>query len=515
MVMMFYKLMFFWGICLWSGAVEAVVIKNPQPMFDCATAKYDDEKFVCADDDLAKLNEESNFWYQKLAKFWETYLKELPGFERDYMRQQQTMNVSRRMSCLRKDDQAKACLTEFYKKNIQSLKDALLGFSLMIACSGDEKGICDFTLAESLIADGADINGYIDYVPTKYCLISQSFPYLSGVPAYYMAIGNTKDSKALEYALTKGAKIGIPGKFSASELCRDFNLKEMKVLLAHRVNIGSSFFPPILHKFLAAGIDSPEKVEIVKLFLENRGEAELPTSDPRNSLIVLLDNQNMPAESAEYVWQAAEKLIAQGANVWQKDKSGRSVLDYLEQNEVLRNSPFYESFKSALLFGKATIHPGFDCAKAETEAEKLTCHDNELAQLDREVKDWYQKVVDYRRENLKRTSGIGSEQSDRLQQAESYSQRAGCNSFHHDFRDCVKKSYQQNLQDLKNKMLVFSLITACSGENKCDFALTHQLIKEGAEITFLRKDKLGAYYDDWRQTEFYPAMEKFLRGINE
>lgn len=159
------------------------------------------------------------------------------------------MNTVQRLRCLQKGEQAKECLTEFYKKNIQSLKDTLLGFSLMMSCSGEGSEQCDFTLSDRLLATGADINGYIDNVPSKYCIISPVFPFMDGVPAYYMAIGNQTGSKALKYALSKGAKLGMPGKFSASEFCRDFNLDEMKILLAHDVKTGESFSPPIFINF--------------------------------------------------------------------------------------------------------------------------------------------------------------------------------------------------------------------------------------------------------------------------
>lgn len=449
---MIYKALLFCSLCLWLSPAEAVMIKNLQPTFDCATAKYDDEKFVCADDDLAKLNEESNKWYQKQADYREKHLNNLPGFERDYVKQHQSKNTVQRLRCLQKGEQAKECLTEFYKKNIQSLKDTLLGFSLMMSCSGEGSEQCDFTLSDRLLATGADINGYIDNVPSKYCIISPVFPFMDGVPAYYMAIGNQTGSKALKYVLSKGAKLGMPGKFSASEFCRDFNLDEMKILLAHDVKTGESFSPPIFYKFLAEGIDSSDKVEIVKLFIQEIGEVDPVSSDPRTSLIMLLDNQKMRPETAEYAWKAAQELIAHGANVWQADKTGRNVLGYLEQNEVMKNSPYFESFRNLILYGEATVRPGFDCAKAETDAERLTCRDNELAQLDQEVNVWSQKIANYRTEQLTSATEVGNQKSDDARLVEYYYQRSGCSRSQKDFRDCVKKSYEQSLQYLKDKM---------------------------------------------------------------
>lgn len=449
---MFYKILFLMAWCLWWHPAAAVVIKNPQPTFDCQTAQLESEKFICADDDLAKLNEESNKWYQKLADYREKYIKNLSGFEKNYLEQSQSMNTARRIRCLQKKEQAKVCLTEFYKNNIQSLKDVLLGFSLMTACPSTSSEECDFNLSDSLIAAGANINGYIDNVPSKYCGVVPSFPFLSGVPVYYMSIGHARGSQALAYALSKGAKIGTPGKFSASELCMDFNLEEMKILLSHNVNIGSYFLPPIFYKFLAEGIDTPDKVEIVKLFIQKVGEVDPASSDPRTSLIMLLDNQKMRPETAEYVWMTAKELIAHGANVWQTDKTGQNVLGYLEQNEVMKSSPYFESLRNIILYGEATVRPGFDCAKAETDAERLICRDNELAALDQEVNVWSQKIANYRTEQLKSVEGTSNQQSDDARLIEYYYQRSGCSHLQKDFRDCVKKSYEQSLQYLKDKM---------------------------------------------------------------
>lgn len=56
-------IIFFFVIFMSEGIKEAqaVIVNNPQPMFECVDARYDDEKFVCADSELSKLNKESNF----------------------------------------------------------------------------------------------------------------------------------------------------------------------------------------------------------------------------------------------------------------------------------------------------------------------------------------------------------------------------------------------------------------------------------------------------------------------
>lgn len=496
-------IIFFFLIFMSEGIKEAqaVIVNNPQPMFECADARYDDEKFVCADSELSELNKESNDWYQKLTDFRRNYTHELPKFERDYVCKSQSLNMLRRNSCLRKGELAKKCLTEFYQKNIQLLKDTLLGFSLMTACSGEDK--CDFSMADSMIADGADINGYIDYVPAKYCFLSSAFPFLDGVPVYYMAIGNAKGSKALAYVLEKGAKIGTPGKFSASELCRDFNLEEMKVLLANQVNMGDYFSPPLFFRFLAAGIDSAEKVEIVKLFIEKRGTVDFPNPDAWSALTMLLSNTETAQENAAYVWQVAQMLVEHGANVWQTDKTGRNALAYLEQNDVLKKSPYYDNLRNIILYGNATIHPEFDCANAETDAEKLICRDDELAQLDIDMNYWLRRISEYREKHMSALHDVGSKYNNSVVFDELYSK---CDSFQKDFRDCVKTSYEQYVQSLKNEMLVFSLLTACSEKDECDFSLTKQLIEEGA--TFI-DDNFSWLYGDLHKALFSQAWNKY------
>lgn len=98
------------------------------------------------------------------------------------------------------------------------------------------------------------------------------------------------------------------------------------------------------------------------------------------------------------------------------------------------------------------LQPTFDCAKAETDAERLTCRDNELAQLDQEVNVWSQKIANYRMEQLTSATEVGNQQSDDARLVEYYYQRSGCSRSQKDFRDCVKKSYEQSLQYLKDKM---------------------------------------------------------------
>lgn len=44
---------------------------------------------------------------------------------------------------------------------------------------------------------------------------------------------------------------------------------------------------------------------------------------------------------------------------------------------------------------KAAVKPSFDCNKAQTEAEKLVCSDDDLAKLDNELAKRYTKIKRY------------------------------------------------------------------------------------------------------------------------
>ena len=55
-------------------------------------------------------------------------------------------------------------------------------------------------------------------------------------------------------------------------------------------------------------------------------------------------------------------------------------------------------------------------------------------------------------------------------------------------------------------MLVFSLLTACSEKDECDFSLTKQLIEEGA--TFI-DDNFSWPYGDLHKALFSQAWNKY------
>ena len=166
-------------------------------------------------------------------------------------------------------------------------------------------------------------------------------------------------------------------------------------------------------------------------------------------------------------------------------------------------------FLGVLFWGavaEAAVKPSFDCAKAQTEAEKLVCIDDDLAELDNELAKRYAKIKRYQAFVLngsytpaRKVWKRWLDKRDRLE----------CEPKVENKKDCLKSIYQYGIQLIKNRQLSFYIDTACKfardaetgktdySRNICDFKLADKAIQEGADINgLIGIDDCPAYMGD-------------------
>lgn len=142
--------------------------------------------------------------------------------------------------------------------------------------------------------------------------------------------------------------------------------------------------------------------------------------------------------------------------------------------------------------GYAAVKPSFDCNKAQTEAEKLVCTDDDLAKLDNELAKRYAKIKRYRKFIFHLHHTPDTEAWKRWQSMRDNFQ---CQPKTVNKKDCLKSIYQYGIQLIKNRQLGFYLETACKtlsseetgkfDKHICDFKLADKAIREGADINGL------------------------------
>jgi uncharacterized protein YecT (DUF1311 family) len=89
-----------------------------------------------------------------------------------------------------------------------------------------------------------------------------------------------------------------------------------------------------------------------------------------------------------------------------------------------------------------TVNPSFDCAKASHQVEELICKDAELASLDRSLADLYGVVLKH--------SSASEQKTLKAEQRGWVKTRNGCWNYG-DQRDCVKRSYEERISELKDR----------------------------------------------------------------
>ena len=147
----------------------------------------------------------------------------------------------------------------------------------------------------------------------------------------------------------------------------------------------------------------------------------------------------------------------------------------------------------------AKVSPSFDCAKAKTEVEKLICSDDELANLDVEMSEWYNKSMHWQSIIANKYNGAEkSMQSEWLNRRNSFE----CQPRVEDKKECLVSLYKEAIQVWKNKLLYFELGRAYRlpkiSETEYNFKYVDALIKQGADlngyITFSENCWYGPVY---------------------
>lgn len=139
---------------------------------------------------------------------------------------------------------------------------------------------------------------------------------------------------------------------------------------------------------------------------------------------------------------------------------------------------------------KAAVKPSFDCNKAQTEAEKLVCSDDDLAKLDNELAEWYELVIECGSERFHRYNADDSDCW--IKKRDNFS----CNPKTADKKSCLLSLYNYQIQMLKNRMLRFELNLAETGcryshwkpSAYCNFEKVEALLAEGADINGISSD---------------------------
>lgn len=173
---------------------------------------------------------------------------------------------------------------------------------------------------------------------------------------------------------------------------------------------------------------------------------------------------------------------------------------------------------------KAAVKPSFDCNKAQTEAEKLVCSDDDLVKLDNELAKRYTKIKRYQAFVLDGSYTPAREVWKRwLDKRDSLE----CEPKIENKKACLKSIYQYGIQLIKNRQLSFYIDTACKysqdsvtkkGRYVCDFKLADKAIKEGADINgLIGIDDCPAYMGDrdrWQTRNKETFDYVFSKGAN-
>ena len=160
-------------------------------------------------------------------------------------------------------------------------------------------------------------------------------------------------------------------------------------------------------------------------------KALIDKSFAKNRLYSLLNSE-------EYIDkpQATENSAQSENNTTQTSQASEQEIQ--NTNENSSEVPATPNAPSAKEVQSEQIKPSFDCAKASTNAEKLVCSDNELANLDNELASTYSKV-----RNSLDSAGKKQLTSEQKAWLATYNQCAN--------KECVKQKLQERIQILQGK----------------------------------------------------------------
>ena len=318
---------------------SAEIMAAVKPSFDCANAQTEAEKLVCADDELAKLDNELAEWYELVIECGNERFHRYNADDSDYW-----IKKRDNFSCNPQTADKKSCLLSLYNYQIQMLKNRMLRFELNIAETGcmyshwKPSAYCNFEKVEALLAEGADING----ISSDSCFNGRVF---------YTALSSPE---MLDYVLKHGAKIGLknPEPCPQGELSRSrINMVKL-VKLGANVNVQVGLEGSVIQALVKNSRSLDEKVRMkVKFLLDNGGDPNLPDKEGNTPLIVLfmytIKQKTFPHDYEGTV-QVIELLKQYGADIHHKNNKGYDALYYLENSPYEIDKNYYEIFKQLL-----------------------------------------------------------------------------------------------------------------------------------------------------------------------
>lgn len=336
-----YLKLFFIAVLGW-GVLPAISYASVKPSFDCAKAQTEAEKLVCADDDLAKLDNELDEWYRQVVE----YRTERFHMAKFYDSGEQKGWIKRRdnFDCDSKIADKKSCLLSLYNYQIQMLKNRMLEFELSLVengCSNSHwkpEGYCNFEKVEALLAEGADINGF----SSESCFSGRVF---------YTALSSPE---MLDYVLKHGAKIGLknPAPCPQGELSWSLGNMVKLVKLGANVNVQVGLEGSPIQALVKNSRSLDEEVRIkVKFLLDNGGNPNYPDKEGNTPLIALFMftiKQKPFPHDYEGMVQVIELLKKYGADIHHKNNKGYDALYYLENSPYEIDKNYYEIFKQLL-----------------------------------------------------------------------------------------------------------------------------------------------------------------------
>ena len=301
---------------------SAEIMAAVKPSFDCANAQTEAEKLVCADDDLAKLDNELAERYTKIKRYQAFVLD--GGYTPARKVWKRWVDKRDKFECDPKTKNKKDCLKSIYLYGIQWVKNRQLSFYLDTACKfvrdaetgiiDYSRNICDFKLADKAIKDGADINGEIA---------------VDDCPAYMgdRNFDQMRKKEVFDYVLSKGANVT---EYVSNKKCYGGSyvlmtprnvLKKIIEMKPEAVN----YVDPLLHRSLLFSTNAKYLSEMMPFLCAKGIDPNVQDTQGYTALMYFLTD-SLGVKSTEENLKMVQMFIDCGTDVRLKDKSGRNAL---------------------------------------------------------------------------------------------------------------------------------------------------------------------------------------------
>ena len=329
------------------GAYAVSAAAKATPSFDCAKAKNEAERLICADEDLAKLDVEMNEWYKKAIR-WQLLIE---GTNTRFEVSCQNKWQARRnkFECRPKVANKKECLISLYQEAMQVWKNRLLRFEIGRACPhyDDPVSACNFKYVDYLLKQGADINGYDRFY--GYCGING--------PVYFKAMW-TSNWPTFNYVIEKGADFQKPLRDDciprhALDHTGAFKFMDEIMELDPKADLNKwSYFEYLIPRALGTWVKNFEPYrDYIEKFFHYGADINI-TSETGDNLLIFIFNYNLFPGDFQFDYERTlsmiKYLIAQGIDISHKNNEGHDALYYLQNSPCTIDKNYYEKFEELL-----------------------------------------------------------------------------------------------------------------------------------------------------------------------